>query len=82
MTRISTGRWEPPNYCIMDLQFAEPGGAVNETISVEHIMARTTASTCHYFMDWTWDFGAPTAIPPTPMWTGSSAHLLTLTISP
>ena len=64
VTRISTGRWEPPNCCILKLQFAEPDGTINETISMEHIMTPETASTCHYFMDWTWDFGGPDGYPP------------------
>ena len=63
VTRISTGRWEPPNCCIMKLQFAEPGGAVGETISMEHIMTPETGASCHYFMEWTWDFGGPDGYP-------------------
>ena len=51
VTRISSGRWEPPNCCIMKLQFAEPGGRVGETITMEHIMTPETGATCHYFMD-------------------------------
>jgi hypothetical protein len=47
----------------LKLQFAEPDGTINETISMEHIMTPETASTCHYFMDWTWDFGGPDGYP-------------------
>ena len=63
ITRISTGRWEPPNCCILKLQFAEPDGAINETINLDHIMTPETDRTCHYFMDWTWDFGGPDGYP-------------------
>jgi len=41
----------------------KPGGRVGETISMEHIMTPETGATCHYFMDWTWDFGGPDGYP-------------------
>jgi len=63
VTRVSTGRWEPPNCCIMKLQFQDPDGSINETINMEHIMTPETENTCHYFMDWTWDFGGPDGYP-------------------
>ena len=55
VTRVSTGTWLPPNHCIMMLQFEEDG-EMNETINMEHLMTPETDKTCHYFMDWTWDF--------------------------
>ena len=30
---------------------------------MEHIMTPETDTTCHYFMDWTWDFGGPEGYP-------------------
>ena len=63
VTRVSTGRWEPPNCCIMQLQFQDPDGVINRTINMEHIMTPETDTTCHYFMDWTWDFGDPDGYP-------------------
>ena len=63
VTRVSTGRWEPPNCCIMQLQFQDSDGAINRTINMEHIMTPETDTTCHYFMDWTWDFGDPEGYP-------------------
>ena len=63
VTRVSTGRWEPPNCCIMQLQFQDPDGVINRTINMEHIMTPETDTTCHYFMDWTWDFGGPEGYP-------------------
>lgn len=63
ITRISTGKWVPPNSCILKLQFEDPDGAINETINLDHIMTPETDRTCHYFMDWTWDFGGPDGYP-------------------
>lgn len=63
VNRISTGRWEPPNCCIMTLQFEDENGDKNETIQMEHIMTPETENTCHYLMDWTWDFGGPDGYP-------------------
>lgn len=56
VTRVSTGRWEPPNSCILKLQFAEADGSIHRTINLDHIMTPETDRTCHYFLDWTWDF--------------------------
>ncbi len=63
VTRVSTGRWEPPNCCIMQLQFQYPNGAINRTINMEQIMTTETDTIRHYFMDWTWDFCDPEGYP-------------------
>jgi vanillate O-demethylase monooxygenase subunit len=61
--RVSTGKWLPPNSCILKLQFEDENGEINETINLDHIMTPETDKTCHYFMDWTWDFGGPDGYP-------------------
>ncbi len=63
VTRVSTGRWEPPNHCLLKLQFAEPDGTIRRTINLDHIMTPETDRTCHYFLEWTWDWGAPDGYP-------------------
>ncbi len=63
VTRISTGKWLPPNSCILKLQFAEPDGSIKCTINLDHIMTPETDGTCHYFLDWTWNFGGPDGYP-------------------
>lgn len=63
VTRVSTGRWEPPNCCILKLQFADESGNIERTINLEHIMTPETENTCHYLMDWIWDFGGPDGYP-------------------
>ena len=63
VTRVSTGKWLPPNSCILKLQFADENGDINETINLDHIMTPETECSCHYFMDWTWDFGGPDGYP-------------------
>ncbi|MBT7953682.1 MAG: aromatic ring-hydroxylating dioxygenase subunit alpha [Rhodospirillaceae bacterium] len=63
VTRVSTGKWLPPNSCILKLQFEDENGDINETINLDHIMTPETENTCHYFMDWTWDFGGPDGYP-------------------
>lgn len=63
VTRVSTGKWLPPNSCILKLQFADADGTIDRTINLDHIMTPETEQTCHYFMDWTWDFGGPDGYP-------------------
>jgi vanillate O-demethylase monooxygenase subunit len=63
VTRVSTGKWEAPNSCILKLQFEDANGEINETINLDHIMTPATDTTSHYFMDWTWDFGGPDGYP-------------------
>lgn len=63
VTRVSTGKWVPPNSCILKLQFADVDGKIERTINLDHIMTPETDRTCHYFMDWTWDFGGPDGYP-------------------
>ena len=63
INRISTGKWEAPNSCILKLQFEDMDGTINETINLDHIMTPETDGSCHYFLDWTWDFGGPDGYP-------------------
>lgn len=63
VTRVSTGLWLPPNNCILKLQFAAPDGTIERTINLDHIMTPEAERTCHYFLDWTWDFGGPGGYP-------------------
>lgn len=63
VNRVSTGKWLPPNSCILKLQFEDADGEINETINLDHIMTPETDKSCHYFMDWTWDFGGPDGYP-------------------
>jgi vanillate O-demethylase monooxygenase subunit len=55
VTRTNTQMWEAPNtiHSLLELENAE----IHRSINMEHIMTPETATTTHYFMNWTRDFG-------------------------
>lgn len=55
VTRTNTQMWEAPNTIHSVLEFENE--ETHRTINMEHIMTPETATTCHYFMNWTRDFG-------------------------
>jgi phenylpropionate dioxygenase-like ring-hydroxylating dioxygenase large terminal subunit len=63
VTRTNTQMWEAPNTIHSVLEFVNE--ETHRTIHMEHIMTPETATTCHYFMNWTRDFGVENAGYPT-----------------
>ena len=61
--RISTQMWEPPNTVHIQLELANDERHI--TINMAHIMTPQTATTTHYFMHWTRDFGTDNVNYPT-----------------
>jgi vanillate O-demethylase monooxygenase subunit len=55
VTRTNTQMWEAPNTIHSVLEFENDES--HHTVHMEHIMTPETATTCHYFMNWTRDFG-------------------------
>jgi vanillate O-demethylase monooxygenase subunit len=55
VTRTNTQMWEPPNTIHSVLEFENE--EIHRTVHMEHIMTPETATTTHYFMNWTRDFG-------------------------
>ena len=55
VNRTNTLMWEAPNtiHSVLEFENAES----HRTIHMEHIMTPETATTTHYFMNWTRDFG-------------------------
>jgi vanillate O-demethylase monooxygenase subunit len=63
VTRTNTQMWEAPNVIHSVLVFENED--VRRTVHMEHIMTPETPGSCHYFMDWTRDFGMDNASYPT-----------------
>lgn len=61
--RISTQMWEPPNTVHIQLELKNDERHI--TINMAHIMTPETATTTHYFMHWTRDFGTDNVNYPT-----------------
>lgn len=57
VNRLSTGHWVPPNSCLLKLEFESDDHDLYQCINLDHIMTPETETTCHYFMDWTRNFG-------------------------
>lgn len=63
VTRTNLIMWEAPNTIHSRLKFENAN--VNKQVNMEHIMTPETATTTHYFMNWTRDFGVDNVSYPT-----------------